>query len=259
MKIIDDLKNDLELFESDMEKHGYSNKVKEISKELGLDINKKTELRYDYMPTYYTGKLEKNKIILMSLNPGFNEKQNKIEENKKKEDYFKFIDNFFKEFPKFSHSKYYTVLAPLFGKICQKNIESREEIYSMYQDNLINIDLIPYHSNKFSLSEKVLNSSNYLKNRISRISEYMEEIKPKLIVFNGAVYKKLLFLSDLKKTEIKINDKVNMYMFLYGESKIPAVYFNKSINQPFCKVTKQMKTNIMAPKIIKFIESLHKN
>ena len=98
MKLFEELKEDFNLFRNNNDL--YINKVNNISELLNLKNTSK--LREDYLPTYFVGNYKKNNMyILFSMNPGFNEEQNKKEESLKNqtfEKYENFMINFYKLF-----------------------------------------------------------------------------------------------------------------------------------------------------------------
>lgn len=269
MKILDDLNEDLELYRNDKGK--YKSKVDEISKILRLKDDCK--LQSEYMPTYYTGNLnQKNPIVLVGFNPGFDEEQNNKEDNLKSEDYF---GNFFTEFYNagFSNRYYERNLAKLLAGILDKKIPNtknkRQFIYQeLYQKNVVNIDLIPYHSKQFNLDKNLISKDtsikNYITKRKQRFFSYLEELEelsPKLVILNGSIYSEIFseYINDtasnitIKTKEQKDGKKVISKMYLFKMGNTPTVLFDKSISQAACGIAYADIDDKIVPKIKEFL------
>jgi hypothetical protein len=240
--ILKEAKEDFELFHNNHEK--YKEKVKKLS-----DLFK-LEFRDDFLPTYLVGNFEDDieyKYVLFSINPGFNEEQNKREEELKKnswKEYVDFIKNFFNLFKQYGmKSPYYKRLSKLFsGLDPNENLDGYSKIYDYYQKHLINIDLIPYHSIRFGISNNLTKEQEeYLversKSNINFVKNLLEKICIKLIIFNGKLFYLLLIennlihsLMDSDVGEPYSIKHIKMYTFKFRD--IPCVLFDKFLTQP---------------------------
>ena len=259
LKLEKEFTDDFKLFKNN--RAAYSKKVNEISKLFGL--KDESELKSDYLPTYIVGNYNDNndKYVLISLNPGFIEDQNKKEEEVKNgslEEYHKFIFNFFKIFKEEKYydtkkkkwrrfnSRYYSNFKTYIGTLLNIEIE-KENQFDIYQDHLINIDLIPYHSSRFSSNYKLSDNVNkYLERRFESILDFINNHKNiKGVIFNGSDYLKIikkLYPKDMKKQKrVIINDYNEINLFTLKGVKCIQHSF---ISRPGSHIKNKDKTKI---------------
>lgn len=195
-------KEDFELYYSDPEK--YKDKVVNLSNMLGLTAENK--LQEDFLPGYLAGNYQEGaKYVFIGINPGFDKKQNVIEEKLKDqtwEKYHNFILNFFEIFANAGFkSPYFTRLFNLIAGLENDiiNITERSEKIRYMQNKVVTMELIPYHSSRFNANLDDPYLINYLKERMHLSWQFLKELnqEPKLIIFNGGPFKKLLVDNNL--------------------------------------------------------------
>ncbi len=225
---------DFNLFYSD--NVAYQKKVNEISTLFNLKGG--IALRNDYLPTYIVGNLEDNnyKYVLFSINPGFSEDKNKIEEKWKSgtwENYLNFIKNFFILYYKAGFtSRYYNRLGKLIGALENTSLDS-SYLSSFFQDHLINIDIIPYHSSGIGLPSSLSNKQmNYLQIQLYNGINLLKTQNIHFAIFNGKpMYSLLIEQGIISQFErFPINDKVSLYKFKIDN--ISCILFDRFISQP---------------------------
>jgi len=138
-------------------------------------------------PCYFAGDLTKAKYGLLGLNPGYGDGID-IE-------YKAYIDygweqlylNFFKIF---HHelglrSNYYDRFALLLAGILNKKPDiSISERYTLLHENLVNFDLIPYHSKQFNLN-MIEEKRDLIEPYVSTTKELIENSSVEYLFFNG--------------------------------------------------------------------------
>ena len=233
--IIDEAKQDFELFHNDYSK--YKDKVDDLS--ALFKLKNKAKLRSDYLPTYLVGNFEDDnyKYVLFGINPGFSEKQNPKEETWKKsswKDYLNFVKNFFILFKQHEmKSQYYKRLSKLFSGLDGLDLNNYPEIYDYYHKHIINIELIPYHSTCFGISNHLTGEQEiYLKGRFESDLNFLKKLKVKLMIFNGNPFYLLLIKNNLIEYDKKINLNKYVNMYLFKVQDIPCVLFDKFLTQP---------------------------
>jgi hypothetical protein len=231
---LEEAKKDFELFHNNYEK--YKEKVDTLS--VLFKLKDKAKLRSDYLPTYFVGNFKdiNYKYVLFGINPGFSEKQNPKEETWKKsswKDYLNFARNFFILFKDNEmKSPYYKRLSKLFSGLDNIEMENYNEIYDYYQKHIINIELIPYHSTCFGISNNLTEQQKlYFKNRFESDINFLKKLNIKLMIFNGNPFYLILIQNNLIKYDkkFKLNKHVNMYTFKVHD--IPCVLFDKFLTQ----------------------------
>ena len=222
-KLEREFRDDFDLFYKDND--AYRKKVNEISDLLSLTGDQK--LKNDYLPTYIVGNYEDNneKYVIVSLNPGFDKAKNDEEEKLKNgsfDSYRNFILHFFELLRDVKYveengeekewiSTYYKELWPYFATLVGEKLTlDINTKYDLYQKYLINIDLVPYHSEGFSLKFRKKNKAEneYIKNRICSILDFIKHHeKIKGIIFNGHKYSDIInrFFIDTEMKTVKVN------------------------------------------------------
>ena len=195
-------KSDFELFYSNPEK--YKDKVVNLSNMLGLTAENK--LQEDFLPGYLAGNYQKGaKYVFIGINPGFDKNQNIIEEKLKDQTwdkYHNFILNFFDIFSNAGFkSPYFTRLYNLIAGLEKEEavLTDRSDKIRYMQGKVMTMELIPYHSSRFSSDLDDPLVKEYLKERLNLCYNFIKglDIPPKLVVFNGGPFKKLLIDNNL--------------------------------------------------------------
>jgi hypothetical protein len=242
--VLRDAREDFELFYANPV--AYQRKVDSVSDLFGLRDS--ARLRNDYLPTYVVGDLESGqyKYALFSINPGFSKKQNPGEEKLKDETWEKylfFVHNFFTLYYRNGfRSPYYSRLGKLLGALEGISLEPTTRLSQFFQEHLINLDLIPYHSPTTGFSISGSAQRDYLLNQLNAGIELLKTQNIRLAIFNGKpMYSLLIEQGLLARQGIKplgpfpINEKVSLYAFeLEG---IPCVLFDRFISQPAFQIT----------------------
>ena len=130
-------------------------------------------------------------------------------------------------------SPYYTALGYLLSGLLKKQF-SNDGKWRLFDKYLANIELIPYHS------EGIIMPSNfssfqltYLIERYKNSLEFIRRYNPKLLIFNGNIWRSLLIKNNLVqvKEKVPITQQLNMYFFKLHD--IPSVLFDKFFQRYF--------------------------
>jgi len=213
-------------------------------------LSKKDKLLNNLLPVAFSGDIsKKNSIILFGINPGYDENMNILEEQGHKtswDDYYNFRKNLYMFFKHIDHpSKYYSVLFKMFSKLY--NSKSK---WDFFHNNLVNLNLIPYHSKGISLPSKFNEKQlEYLKESYFSQLHFVKPIQPRLYVFNGNPWFNFLIKNNIveKFEKIEITSKFNIYLFYI--SKTPAILFDKFFTSHFFGLTDYHRTEVI-PKLI---------
>jgi len=258
MDLISELKNDFTLFKTDY--ISYKQKVDSISNL--FQLSGLSKLRSDYLPTYLVGNYQEKaaKYILFGLNPGFNEKGNQIEESIKNENWDKyqvFINNFFRLFKENKlKSLYYIRLSQLFTGLENKPLTTYEEKYDFYQSNLVAIDLVPYHSTNFGITNDLnMKQLDYLVGRFQICFDFIKHLHYRIVIFHGKPIYNILVRSQLLKDFKKyaITKQTNLFLFHYDD--VPCVLFDRMITQAGSGVKYSMMKDDIPKRIKEFFSS----
>ena len=204
-------------------------------------LTRKNRFKTDHSAVYIVGRFQCAPIIMFWLNPGYSSKNSPIEENEARkswEHYQSLYLNFFKYFSnnKFE-SPYCTALWYLLSGLTGTNFPKKRK-WELFDQFLCNLQLIPYHSEGIVLSD-LLNEKqlDYLQNRFNSNIKFITQFKPKLLIFNGKIWKTLLVNHKLIEQHIEapITEKFRMYFFeLNG---IPSVLFDRFFQRHFWGIT----------------------
>ncbi len=143
-KFLAEIEKDFRLFQSP----AYALKLKNLSDDLSL----RPGFDSAYLPAYFAGDIDsQNKIIIIGINPGAIKNNLDYEASqisKSFNSYINFYKNFFILQKKGPAIKYYAYL-----RSCLDIEPNPGEHYWDYcNKNIVNIDLIPYHSNSFKMT-----------------------------------------------------------------------------------------------------------
>jgi hypothetical protein len=217
----------------------YKKKVNSVSDMFGL--KQKNRLKTDYCAAYVIGRFQFAPIVMFGLNPGYSVRNSPIEENeanKSWQNYQNFYLNFFRYF---SHNKfespYYTALWYLLSGLTGTNFPKKRK-WELFDQYLCNIELIPYHSEGIMLPD-ILNKEQfeYLQERYISNINFIRQFKPKLLIFNGKVWKTLLINHDLIEQHIEAPNAKQFRMYFFELDGIPSVLFDRFFQRHFLGIT----------------------
>lgn len=217
----------------------YKKKVDSISNLFGL--RHKNRLKADYCPVYVVGKYRTTPVIFFGVNPGYSSKNSPIEENeasKSWEHYQSLYLNFFQYFSRHKfESPYYTALWYLLSGLTGTNYHIKRK-WSLFDKYLCNLELIPYHSEGIAfptiLNEKQL---GYLQNRFTSNIKFIKQFNPKLLIFNGKIWKTLLINYNLIEQNEKSPITAQFTMYFFELDGIPSVLFDRFFQRHFWGIT----------------------
>ncbi len=208
---LSNIERDFQLFK--FSKSEYDNKLQGLAKKLDL----KNGFKSDFPPTYFAGNIEsKDKIIIIGINPGAEEKNLEFEakfRNDNWDSYWNFHNNFFREYKNGDLPiKYYSYI-----RTCFDSHPNKDEHYFEYcNNNIINIDLIPYHSINFSLkpnesAEKIY--MDYFQSIIDFLKEKRDLVRYIVIHKNQLVslLAKEKYFDESDQLPLDINSKRRVY------------------------------------------------
>ncbi len=197
-------------------------------------------LRSDLPPVFFAGKVGERPFVLLSLNPG---KSNKIEFEKYKQDgWKKTYLNFFEWFSQEKiGSPYYSRFAVFLSGLLGEDAPppNREHRLHLLSQNLVNLDLIPYHSEgiRLDFESRKKERIELIKPYLSNLMELVKICKPQVFFINGAAFKPLLneMGFDEKSEPIDVNSRLTAHIGEYNFTK--TVWFDKFISSPSARVT----------------------
>jgi len=250
LKLIEDLKNDYLLYTNRPDE--YKKKVDSVSELFrfsGSDV-----LLNDYLPTGFSGNYNrKDMIAILGINPGFAKKRDRAEENEIRKEswdsYRKFHQEFYKFFKRRGfESPYYTMFWHFFSGL--NRIDETENKWDFFDQNVLNLNLIPYHSVSTSLPSKFNGrQEEFLEERFANVAEFARKGRPRLWIFNGKPWHTLIIEGGRggSFSRKKITDKFSLYMFEFEGA--PAVLFDKFFSGHYWGITKKHRMDII-PRII---------
>ncbi len=217
----------------------YKKKVDSISNMFGL--KNKNRFKTNYCPVYVVGKYQTAPIIFFGVNPAFSSKNSPIEENEASrswDHYQSLYLNFFQYFSRHKfESPYYTALWYLLSGLTGTDYPIKRK-WSLFEKYLCNLELIPYHSEGVAFPT-ILNEMQleYLQNRFTSNIEFIKKFNPKLLIFNGKIWKTLLI--NCKLTEHSINAPIakEFTMYSFELDGIPSVLFDRFFQRHFRGIT----------------------
>jgi len=208
---------------------------------LNSSLNLKGDARFieNMPPCFLVGNVGESKTMLLSLNPGYKGERGKKEYEVFdslgwKKAYLTFFDWFFE---KGLSSPYYSRFAVfLSGYLGLDSFPPhRKERFELLGKNLINVDLIPYHSVSFKNSSGLLTKEKpLLESYVENLKELIGLANPNVIFINGAIFKDLLTsLGVVEKKTLKfvVNKRLDRSLVVYlghmqiGDKKIKTIRF----------------------------------
>lgn len=180
----------------------------------------------DRPPCFFVGRIGESKIMLLSLNPGFRGKRKEVEYSIFKErgwertylDFFKwFVENNLS-------SPYYSRFAVfLSGYLGYDSYPTdKRQRFELLDKNLVNVDLIPYHSKSFTnrVLEMRSKAKTLLDDYIGNLRALMTIARPDVVFMNGAIFEELLTLfgvtESTKPFGFEVNEKYGRKLIAYS-------------------------------------------
>jgi hypothetical protein len=222
-----------------LERFQYKKKVNSISDMFGL--RKKNRLKTDYCPVYIIGKYETAPIIFFGVNPGYSSKNSPIEENEASKSWEHYQNLYLNFFQYFSHYKfespYYTTLWYLISGLTGTNYHKKRK-WALFDKYLCNMDLIPYHSEGI-VFPTTLNEQQFefLQNRHNSNIKFIKQFKPKLLIFNGRIWKSLFINYKLTEQHINAPTTNQFTVYSFEIDGIPSVLFDRFFQRNFGGIT----------------------
>ena len=117
---------------------------------------------------------------------------------------------------------FYKLICGLFGLKYNKKID-----WEFFHDNILNLNLFPYHSNQTNLPNRFsAGQLSLVMERLDLILEFARTQKPRLCIFNGNAWKILFIEHHLVKKPKKIKIINNFYIYFFKYKTMPCVLFN---------------------------------
>lgn len=204
-------------------------------------LRKKNRLRTDYCSVYVIGKYETAPIIFFGVNPGYSSKNSPIEENEASKSWQHYQNLYLNFFQYFSHYKfespYYTALWYLISGLTGTNYHKKRK-WALFDKYLCNMDLIPYHSEGI-VFPTTLNEQQFefLQNRHNSNIEFIKQFKPKLLIFNGRIWKSLFINYKLTEQHINAPTTNQSTVYSFELEGIPSVLFDRFFQRNFRGIT----------------------
>lgn len=199
----------------------------------------KKRLCADWPPVFFAGRVGQRQFVLLSLNPG---KPTNIEiELYKKFGWKKTYLTFFEWFSKHKiGSPYYSRFAVFLSGLLGLKVfpQDRARRFSLLSQNLVNLDLIPYHSTGISLNfqSNTEHKFNLIRPYLRNLKELVKLCNPKVLFINGAVWQYLLNeIGFIKKSRARVNSRLTAHI---GECfSIKTVWFDKFMSSQAARTT----------------------
>lgn len=222
-----------------------------------FNLRGKSEFRYTDSPVYFSGRYKNpNTTILFGLNPGAQKTWEETIEKKKRKSWKDFLEYCEKRFLYFRDTNtnplYYKDFWHLFGGIMKIKKNTIIPKWEFFDTNIVNINLIPYHSKGLShLPIKKDVQLDFLKKSFEKRLDFIKKkmFKPKLIIFHGKIWMKLLTMEGFldKHSKDVVTKKFNIYYFSHDST--PCVLFDKFFPTHFFGLTMIDKKETI-PKLI---------
>jgi hypothetical protein len=211
----------------------------------------------DYCPLRVVGKYDAPYVVF-ALNPGGTmiPKAEDVEARKSWEHYLNLYANWYK-FPRYCRkSQYYDSLGLLLRGLIDNDNTHNESMsksnFELFDSNLCNIELIPYHSTGLSLPSNLTKPQHdYLMNSFNNSLDFITERdrKPKLLLFNGNIWNTLLIKHGIVKEYAKDQLLKSFNMYFFTIKGVRSVIFDKFFELPYYGITHDDR-RYRIPKII---------
>jgi hypothetical protein len=217
----------------------YKKKVNSISDMLGL--KQKNRLKTDCCAVYVIGRFQFAPIVMFGVNPGYSLRNSPIEENEAKKSWQHYQNLYLNFFRYFSYNKfespYYTALWYLLSGLTGTHFPKKRK-WELFDQYLCNIELIPYHSEGIVLPDILDNKQlEYLHKRHNSNINFIRQFKPKLLIFNGKIWKTLLINYDLIEQHIEAPIMKRFRMYFFELDGIPSILFDRFFQRHFWGIT----------------------
>lgn len=194
--------------------------------------NKNNKIYYEYIkPCFYAGKLEKGKILTISLAPKMND-QNQIKQDQQNYKYY--IEQQCQHLP--TNPIYQNIYKMLTGN---NNINKNNNFQDWLSNNIINVDYCYFYADSgininYMKNNIIINNQSLIDIFNNNLEFLIETLEPKLILMHGQPCKEIYqYLINKKKiNNVKPNsvqrNKSN-YVSIYGtkwNNKIHFIYFD---------------------------------
>jgi len=186
-------------------------------------------LHSELQPVFFVGKIGQRPFVLISLNPG-KSTAIEIELYKKlgwKKTYLSFFEWFSQTSPYYSY--FAVFLSGLVGKpISPPGQESKYRLFRLLSQNLVNLDLIPYHSTGISLEFQSNKQMKFklIESYLRNLEDLVKLCNPKVLFIKGAVWQHLLNeIGFDTKTRERVNSRLTAHIGECFSRK--AVWFDK--------------------------------
>ena len=188
-------------------------------------------------PCFFAGDLTKAKYGLLGLNPGLGEgRERELEEYKKlrKTNEFAWKELYYNFFSKMKekniYSNYYRQFAVLLsGVLGFSQIPKPKDRYDLLQVNLVNFDLIPYHSKNFKLGLIEDDKFHIIKPYIDITKNLIQKSSVEYLFINGKPWK-LLVKSENNILDVIIERPIK---FFNGKKTEVTAHFGKCMSKNF--------------------------
>jgi len=236
-----------------VDEYHYFDKTNEClrAEELDRVFGNRLHLVRNYPPCFFAGRVGASQFCLLGLNPGYSKGRSTVERRIYAENAARYGEKgweetyltFFEWFQRNNlGSRYYSRFAVLLSGILEeKEIpQDKANRYKLLAENLVNIDLIPYHSKRIKLryAQNDLHQKRLLKLYLGNLIRLIRLCKPRVLFIDGAPYRSLLkddlVNESLQFVEgelpIEINDRLRARMGVC--LKFTTVWFDKFLTSP---------------------------
>ena len=214
----------------------FEQKVNLLNDSLGLKAQ--SRLVNSVPPTYFAGSFKKGKrkSLIVGINPGYGEKNIQFEStirNSGWEAYVAFHSNFFSHYGKSGNNiNYYSYLSGVLAK-------DREDLFGELgrfgycQDNLVNVDLLPYHSkgfNRGALSSTVkADLVSRFNNTILTLIEENSDLIERVIIHDKHLTEIIKDLYKVDDSSLVFSGNQNKTVHRFFIENIPVYLFSRFI------------------------------
>jgi hypothetical protein len=229
-----------------VEEYAHYSKMKECKK--AEEFNRIFRLRndqrliHDYPPCFFVGNIKRHgKFCLFGLNPALNERANRREleiynEKGWEETYLTFFRWMYDEkLPNRYYSRLAVLLAGLVG--AERIPDDRKARFDLLAENLVSLDLIPYHSRAFNLCMKAEKYGELLRPYLKNLRQLIGLCRPRLLLINGAAFKPVQEEIDFEEESPSVDVNVRLEARVGKCCGTSAVWFDKFINSRYVHAT----------------------
>lgn len=149
-------------------------------------------LRSDCAPVFFAGNVKQSPFCLLGLNPAYkkenyDKERNILNERGWKQTYLKFFEWAFEKISSQYYSRFAVFLSGLLGE--EEYPENREGRFQILNKNLVNLNLIPYHSERIRLQGNfTAEQRKLIRPYLKTLEELVNCVPRKAVIMNGAPY-----------------------------------------------------------------------